>query len=149
RALIGECAQKLPNEPEVQYHLGLTHYMLGEEPAARAALDRVVQSSSAKKEQKQDAQQHLAVLDGTDPSGKPLSRESLEKLSAENPNDPVVLAHLAALYESEGSADKAIALYQRALKTNRKNTTVLLKLAQYYAHAGNDTAQALDLAKEA
>ncbi|MGZ4960913.1 MAG: tetratricopeptide repeat protein [Limisphaerales bacterium] len=149
RALIGESAQQLSNEAEVQYHLGLTHYMLGEEPAARAALDRVVQSTSAKKDQKLDAQQHLAVLDGTDVSGKPLSRESLEKLSAENPNDPVVLAHLAALYESEGSNDKAIALYQRAIKANRKNTTVLLKLAQYYAHVGNDAAQALDLAKEA
>lgn len=149
RALLSESAQKLSGEPEVQYHLGMTHYMLGEEPAARAALDRVVQSASARKEQKLDAQQHLMVLDGTDVSGKPFSRESLEKLSAENPNDPVVLAHLASLYESEGSNDKAIALYQRALKANRKNTTVLLKLAQYYAHAGNDASQALDLAKEA
>jgi tetratricopeptide (TPR) repeat protein len=149
RALLTESAQKLSSEPEVQYHLGLTHYMLGEEPMARIALDRVVQSTSAKKEQKQDAQQHLAVLDGTDVSGKPFSRDSLEKLSAENPNDPVVLAHLAALYESEGSNDKAIGLYQRALKANRKNTTVLLKLAQYYAHDGHDATQALELAKEA
>ena len=149
RALLTESGQKLPDESEIQYHLGLTHYMLGEEPAARAALDRVIQSTSAKNEQKQDAQQHLAILDGTDVSGKPLSRESLEKLSTENPNDPVVLSHLAALYESEGSNDKAIALYQRALKTNRKNTAVLLKLAQYYARAGNDAAQAIDLAKEA
>lgn len=151
RALIGEAAEKLPTDPEIGYHLGLAHYMLGEEPAARAALEMVVHSTAAttRADQKQDAQRHLAVLDGLDASGKPLSRESLEKLSAENPNDPIVLAHLGVQYEKDGVTDKAVALYQRALKTNRKNTTVLLKLAQYYAHAGNDTAQALDLAKEA
>jgi tetratricopeptide (TPR) repeat protein len=149
RALISESAEKLGTDSEIRYHLGLTHYMLGEEPAARASLDQVVQSTSARPDQKQDAQHHLAVLDGIDASGKPLSRENLEKLSAENPNDPIVLAHLGAQYEKDGSTDKAVALYQRALKANRKNTPVLLKLAQYYAHAGNDSAQALDLAKEA
>ena len=147
--MIGEAAEKLGTDPEVQYHIGLTHYMLGEEPAARASLEAVVQSTSARADQKQDAQHHLAVLDGIDASGKPLSRENLEKLSAENPNDPIVLAHLGAQYEKDGSIDKAVALYQRALKGNRKNTQVLVKLAEYYAHAGNDTAQALELAKEA
>jgi tetratricopeptide (TPR) repeat protein len=147
RALLRESADKLSSEPEVQYHLGLTHYMLGEESAARAALDRVNESTTVKAEYKTDAQHHLAVLDGTDTSGKPLSREALEKLSAENPNDPVVLAHLGAQYERDGAAEKAIALYQRALKANRKNTQVLLKLAQYYSH--NDATQAIDLAKEA
>jgi tetratricopeptide (TPR) repeat protein len=149
RALISESAEKYGNDPEVQYHFGMTHYMLGEEPAARVALEHVVQATGAKAEQKQDAQHHLAILDGTDSSGKPLARESLEQLSTENPNDPIVLAHLASLYDKEGATDKAIALYQRALKANRKNTAVLLKLAQYYAHSGNDTAQALELAKEA
>ncbi len=148
RALITEAAQKLGGDLEVEYHLGLTHYMLGEEAAARSALERVVKSD-ARPELIDDAQHHLAVLNGTDASGKALSRETLEKVAAANPNDPVVLDHLAASYEAEGATDKAIALYQRSLKANRKNPPVLLKLAQYYAHAGNDSAQALGLAKEA
>ena len=33
--LLGEAAEKLPTAAETQYHLGMTHYMMGEEgPAA-------------------------------------------------------------------------------------------------------------------
>src|SRR5262249_25541617 len=38
--LLQESAGKLPDLPEVQFHLGMAHYMLGEEEPARIALQK-------------------------------------------------------------------------------------------------------------
>jgi tetratricopeptide (TPR) repeat protein len=41
-SLLQESAAKLPADPEVQYHLGMTHYKLGNREAAREALGRAL-----------------------------------------------------------------------------------------------------------
>src|SRR5262249_2409070 len=38
--LLQESAGKLPDQPEIQFHLGMAHYMLGEEEPARIALQK-------------------------------------------------------------------------------------------------------------
>ena len=38
--LLQESAGKLPDLPEIQFHLGMAHYMLGEEEPARVALQK-------------------------------------------------------------------------------------------------------------
>jgi tetratricopeptide (TPR) repeat protein len=45
--LLQESAAKLPDNPEIQYHLGLAHYMLGDEEAAKTVLQKAVQLPSA------------------------------------------------------------------------------------------------------
>ena len=41
-ALRQESAVKVPENPEVQYHLGMVHYKLGNKDAARQALGRAL-----------------------------------------------------------------------------------------------------------
>ena len=38
----GESAAKLPDNPEIQYHLGMTYYKLGDPEAARQALGKAL-----------------------------------------------------------------------------------------------------------
>lgn len=42
-SLIEESAGKMPADADIQFHLGMTHYMMGEEEPARLALERALQ----------------------------------------------------------------------------------------------------------
>jgi tetratricopeptide (TPR) repeat protein len=46
-ALLKESATKLPDSAEVQFHLGMTHYKLGDKSAARQALSRALELNAA------------------------------------------------------------------------------------------------------
>src|SRR5262249_33732262 len=59
--LLQEGAAKLPNLTEIQFHLGMTYYMLGEEEPARMALQKAA-DASADFPRKDEARQRLAVL---------------------------------------------------------------------------------------
>src|SRR5204862_444878 len=105
-SLLQESADKLLNQPEVLYHLGMAQYMMGYENAARISLERAMQL-------KQDFLGHdicmrrLAILsiDASKTDDKTLA--ALEEQLAPDKNDPVALAKLAAAYESSGAYDKA------------------------------------------
>ena len=106
--LLQEGAAKLTDNPEVQYHLAMAHYMLGDEAAAKTALQKAVQLPSAFP-QKEEAQQRLAILtmDTQTPTGD--ARATLDAFLRQQPNDPAALTRLARLQAREGSADQAIA----------------------------------------
>ena len=91
--LLQEGAAKLTDNPEVQYHLAMAHYMLGDEAAATTALQKAVQLPSAFP-QKEEAQQRLAILtmDSQDSTGD--ARTTLD-------------AYLAATAQRPGSAHAA------------------------------------------
>src|SRR5262249_10936972 len=59
--LLQESAGKLPDVPEIQFHLGMTYYMLGEEEPARAALQKAV-DASADFPDKNEARRRLSML---------------------------------------------------------------------------------------
>src|SRR5690349_9805021 len=59
--LLKESAARLPDSGEVQYHLGLTQYMLGDEEGAKVALQKAVQGP-ATFPQTEEGQQRLAIL---------------------------------------------------------------------------------------
>src|SRR5260370_30385409 len=44
--LLQESAGKLPDQPAIQFHLGMAHYMLGEEEPARVALQKAADTSA-------------------------------------------------------------------------------------------------------
>jgi tetratricopeptide (TPR) repeat protein len=145
--LLLESAAKLPDSGEVQYHLGMTHYMMGEEGDARIALQRALQLEKDFPGH-EEAARALSVLDLDPKSGGPAAVDRLEKMTAERPDDPVVLTRLGAAYAAAGSADKAIATYQKALEKNPDNVTATIALIRAYA-SNKETAKAFELAKNA
>ncbi len=145
--LLREAAEKRPGDAEIQYHLGLMHYMMGEETEAKAALERSLQlePESKWKDQVHEALNVLAIDAGrTGPEAK----AALDKALAQHPDDPVALARLALMQEREGKVDQAIATLETANKANPANVSVLTSLARLHSTAKH-SAQALEYAKAA
>jgi tetratricopeptide (TPR) repeat protein len=150
-ALISECAEKLPQEPEVQLHLGLTHYMLGDEIEAREALTAAIESS---KEflHKDEATNRLEVLAINPATTNSKAIEVLEKRHKDAPGDPVAAVRLARIYGRE-NPDKAIKICEDSLQRNPQNFRLAYEAARLYANKNrtdkNQTDKALALAKDA
>lgn len=132
--------------PEVQFHLGMTYYMMGNEVNARTAFQRALQLTGDFPD-KDECNQCLAVL-AVDPKAAGAdSRAWLEKRVASQPNDSVALLRLAAIYQGAGMVDKAISAYEAALQANPQNVVAMLNLARLYAP--QDPQKALNMAKAA
>ena len=145
--LLQESAEKLTTSAEVQYHLGMAHYMLGEEKAARAALQKAFELTPDFTGH-DEARRRLAVLD-IDPAKPGVdARPALEKLVAERKDDPVVLARLAALHERGGAVDKALAAYESALAASPGNISAMLSIIRLLSVRKED-ARAFEMAKAA
>ena len=146
--LLQEGAAKLTDNPEVQYHLAMAHYMLGDEAAARTALQKAVQLPSAFP-QKEEAQQRLAILtmDTQTPTGD--ARATLDAFLRQQPKDPAALTRLARLQAREGSADQAIDTYQKAIDANPLFAPALRDLALVYSARAADDSKAFDMAAKA
>ena len=144
---LQESADKLPDSAEVQFHLGMTHYMMGEEQSAREALQRALQLDKDFPGSK-EAQTSLSVLDINSETAGAAGRASLEKTIAERPDDPIALARLAAAYTASGDSDKAISTYHDALQKSPNNVAVIMALVRAHRAKG-ETAKAFDLAKNA
>ncbi len=146
-AMLDECASKLIDSPEVQYHLGMAQYMMGNESAAVVALQRAM-VGNANFTGAEEARDALAILKLDSADTAPSVRALLEKAVAARPDDPVANARLAGLYEKDGKTDKALAACQAALQSNPANAKVLLTMVRLYT-ATKDYAKALDTAKNA
>lgn len=145
--LLQESAEKAATIADVQYHLGMTQYMLGEEAAAKAALQRALELD-AKVTGADEAKRRLALLELDPAKSGPDARSSLEKTVAERKNDPIALSRLAAIYERDHLPDKALATYEAALAASPSNVSVMLGLIRLLS-ARQETARAFELAKAA
>jgi tetratricopeptide (TPR) repeat protein len=146
--LLQESANKLPENPEVQFHLGMTSYMMDQADKARSAFEQALHAT-ADFPDKNEAQRQLALLKES-PGGKTeLPVTELEALLKRQPNDPIVLNRLAAAYEKQGETAKAAASYEQALKLNPKLLSANLELAQLYAGPLAKHDRALEIAKKA
>jgi tetratricopeptide (TPR) repeat protein len=145
--LLQEAAAKLTDNPEIQYHLAMAHYMLGDEAAARTALQKAVTLPSAFP-QKEEAQQRLTILtmDTQPPTGD--ARATLDAFLRQQPKDPAALTRLARL-QVKGSADQAIDTYQKALDANPSFAPALRDLALIYSTRTADASKAFDVAAKA
>jgi tetratricopeptide (TPR) repeat protein len=146
-ALLEDAASQAPGEPEIQFHLGKTLYMMGQEIPARAALQHALQSGKDFRG-KDECSQCLAVLAIDPKTAGADARASLEKRVAAQPGDPLAFGRLAAIYQRDGATDKAIAAYESTLKADPDNLPALLNLARLYS-ANKNTSRALELAKTA
>lgn len=145
--LAQEAAAKLPGEPEVQYHLAMASYMMGQVDAARAAFQRA-SDSPVDFPGKSEIPGRLAAL-GTDTAGPTLSATDLEAAVKRNPADLIAMLRLADAYEKQQAWDKARDAYQQALGVNARLLPAIDHLARLYAGPLHDSAKALDYAKTA
>src|SRR5437764_13256261 len=141
-------AAKLPDSPEVQFHLGMTAYMMGQTDLARVALQK---AASAAKDfpGKEESKRRLALLaNGTNASAE-LSISQLEAMTKEQPNDVISQMRLAEAYEKQRAWDKAAAAFEQVLKLNPRLASATTKLAQLYAGPLQNKEKALAYAKKA
>ena len=146
--LLQEGAAKLTENPEVQYHLAMAQYMMGDEAAAKTGLQKAVQLPSAFP-QKAEAQQRLAVLTVDAKTSTGETRAALDAFLQQQPRDPVALTRLARLQARDGSIDQAIATYQKVIDANPLFAPALRDLALAYLARGGDDSKAFDIAAKA
>jgi tetratricopeptide (TPR) repeat protein len=144
--LLQQSAEKLTKSSEVQFHLGMTHYMLGDQPSARSAFERSL-AGGQEFPGKAEAEAKLALLSKS--AAEPASVATLEKQLAASPRDPLLRTRLANAYEQAGAFEKAANTYQSAIQQNPRNVSAMLKLAQVYAGPLRDPAKALQIARNA
>ncbi|MFL6514690.1 MAG: tetratricopeptide repeat protein, partial [Chthoniobacterales bacterium] len=145
--LLTDAAAKAPNNPEIQYHVGMCHYMMGSTDASRAAFEAALRSP-ADFPGKADAQRRLALISQGSPV-HPLTAPELESLVRQRPDDVLARLKLAEADEAAGSFKQAADQYQEALKINPRLAPAVIRLAHLYSNALNDQAKALELAKTA
>ncbi len=146
--ILQESAAKLPDSPEVQFHLGMTAYMMGQTDLAKVALQK---AANATKDfpGKEESKRRLALLkNGTGPSSE-LSLSQLETMAREHPNDVISQMRLGEAYEKQGTPDKAAAAFEQVVKLNPKLAPPTTKLAQLYSGPLQNKEKALAYAKKA
>lgn len=146
--LLQDAANKLPENPEVQFHLGMAQYMMGNRDAARAALQKAV-AASGEFPWKPEANSRLASLSDSTGAATKVSAADLEEIVKEKGTDPVALVQLGDSYVAQGRPDQAVNAYERALQANPQFAEATLKLAQINAGPLKNNAKALEYAKKA
>ena len=146
--LLQESADKVPDNPEIKFHLGMAHYMMGQADAARTAFQQAL-AATGDFPSKAEAQNRLALLgDAAAPAGQ-MTVSQLEDILAKQPNDLVARIRLAEAYEKQGAWTKATDAYEAALKLNPKLASAALKLAQLFSGPAANKEKALTYAKTA
>lgn len=147
-SLIEEAATKIPDNAEIQYHLGMARYMQGQKDTARTALEKAVAAKQPFAGIEQ-AREYLGQLTGGGTAEKGATIESLTQRLKEAPGDVTARTGLAQLQEAAGQFPEAAASYQEALKGNAGLIEALLALSRLYAGPLADPAQATNFAKRA
>jgi tetratricopeptide (TPR) repeat protein len=147
-AILQESAAKLPDNPEVQFHLGMTAYMMGQTDLAKVALRK---AAGADKDfpGKEEGKRRLAVLESGTAAAPELSMSQLEAMAKEQPNDVISQMRLGEAYEKQRAWDKAAAAFEQALKLNPRLAGTVIKLAQLNAGPLQNKEKALAYGKKA
>src|SRR5215813_367289 len=146
--LLRESASKISDQPEIQFHLGMAHYMMGEEEPARVALQRAT-DANADFPGKDEARARLALLAIDIGAPQTAARNQLESYLRERPNDPVALVHLARLQERDGAVDQAVKTYEQVVANYPLFAPATRQLALLYGRGSSDVAKAYELALKA
>ena len=147
-SLIEEAATKMPDNAEIQYHLGMARYMQGQKDTARTALEKAVAAKQPFAGIEQ-AREYLGQLTGDGAAEKGATIESLTQRLKDTPGDVTARTRLAQLQEAAGQFKEAAANYQEALKGNAGLIEALLSLSRLHAGPLADPAQATGYAKRA
>ena len=146
--LLQDSAAKLPNLPEIQFHLGMTYYMLGEEEPARLALQKAV-DAPADFPAKDQARRRLTMLAIPAGTANAAVRTELENYLRESPNDPAALTRLAEVQQREGAVDQAVKTYEKVVADNPSYAPAMRQLALLYGQLSTDSPKAYELVTKA
>jgi len=146
-ALLRESQEKLPADGEINYHLGMAHYMLGEEESARLSLRFALSKNDF--EATNEARRCLKTLDLDPKTASAADRADLEKQIEKNPADSAALIRLGGIQERDGEFEKAGATYEKLIKQSPQNARATFRLAILDSTKLNQPQKALDLAKNA
>lgn len=146
--VLQESASKAADNPEIQFHLGMAAYMMGQADLARVAL-RKAATATKDFSGKEESKRRLALLDSGTGSSPELPISQLEAMLKEQPNDAIARMRLGEAYEKQGGAGKAAAAYEQALNLNPKLLVAVTRLAQLDAGPLQNKEKALAYAKKA
>jgi tetratricopeptide (TPR) repeat protein len=133
---------------EMYYHLGLAYYATGKDNQARAALQQAL-LGIRDAEQKDNSERLLSILAIDPRTADAKVVAMLEQRIEQTPSDSFALVRLAAIRERDGDFDKAVSLYERAIKVNPQYAGALFRLAQIYVAKNNNVKKAYPLVKSA
>ncbi len=146
--ILQDSAEKLPDNPEIQFHLGITAYAMGQTDIAKIALKKA--AAAAKNfPGKDESKRRLSLLETGTSASPELSISKLEAMTKEQPNDPVSQMRLGEAYEKQGASDKAATAFEQAVKLNPKLASGVTSLARLYAGPLRNKEKALAYAKKA
>jgi Flp pilus assembly protein TadD len=146
--ILQESAEKSPDTPEIQFHLGMTAYMMGQTDLARTALRKAANAPNDFPG-KDESKWRLASLETGKGVSPELSISQLEAMIKAQPSDLISQVRLGEAYEKQGAWDKAAAAFEQALKLNPNLASTVTKLAQLNAGPLQDKEKALAYAKKA
>jgi tetratricopeptide (TPR) repeat protein len=145
---LQEAASALADNPEVQFHVGMAQYMLGDEGAARLALQKAA-DANLEFAGKEEAPQHLAVLAINATTADSAARTQLEKYLRERPNDPAAMMRLAQIQVHDGATDEAIKTYEKMIAESPLYAPAARQLALLYGQSLADAPRAYDVTAKA
>ncbi|HYG22131.1 MAG TPA: tetratricopeptide repeat protein [Verrucomicrobiae bacterium] len=146
-SFLQQSADALVQDPEIQYHLGLTYYMLNQPTQAKTVLQRAL-ALDKDFAGRQDAQERLAALNLDTSKSDASTIAAFEERVRQQPSDLVTLIKLGELYQHAGATTKAVALYEDALQKNPRNPSLMKPLALLYAANPDSRDKAVNLLKE-
>jgi predicted Zn-dependent protease len=146
--LLQTSVQKLTNEPEAWYHLGVAQYMVGDDAGARASLAKAT-ADARTYHGRDDATQRLQLLKADFNQLDAANLAKMEKYLGEHPEDPIVSGRLAARAERDGKFDQAVAILERSIAENKNNVGAIAQAARIYAERLKNPKKALELARNA
>jgi len=149
-SLLRRSVEKSSWHPEIQYHLGVVHCALGNEKAARAALDAALAGDGDAYGVRDKAQALVRILqvDMT----KPLDAQTvatLEEVAEGDPGYAAALVRLGVAAEKAGAWEKAEQHYRAVLAARPSHVLALKVLARLYLSRPNKAEAALETAKTA
>jgi tetratricopeptide (TPR) repeat protein len=142
--LLRESEAKLPDQPSIQYHLAMAHYMLGEEVPARIALKKAADANTDFSE-KNEARQRLALLTIDSRTADAGVRTELANYLKDKPNDPEALLRLAQVQEQDGVVDQAVKTYEKIVDGNPLFAPATRRLAILYSQRLPNERKTYDL----
>jgi len=126
----------------------MSHYMLGQEEQAGAALTKAVEAGVDFPEL-EEARARLVLLAIDPRTAGAQDRADLEEFLKARPRDPAALARLAALRVRDGNPDQAIKIYDNILVDDPLYAPAVRQLALIYAERAPDAARTYDVASQA
>jgi tetratricopeptide (TPR) repeat protein len=143
-ALLIEAAAGLPDNAEVQYHLGMGYYSMGFVEESLRALEKSLEGET----DFYGRQKAIESLEQLRSIGK-FTLEELKLRADQSPDDVVARMFLAQALVREERFEEAVEAYQMALKVNASLAPALIGQSRIYGGSLNDPVKALETAREA